>query len=105
VPTPEQLEKQADDLRDLARRARATATSLATHLDAVHATAQDEQVWKGPYPAEVVGQLAAFVADLGAAADGLGADADAWSRRADALDQSAADKRTAQKTAQTTGGG
>ena len=97
MPTPEQLEAQADDLRELARQARLKADALATHLDGLQVAAQDEKLWKGPYPRVVAGDLGTYVAHLTRSADLLRADANAWDGRASTLDADADDLRREQE--------
>lgn len=100
MTSPEELERQADDLRGYARCADDKAHALATHLDRLATTSGDDGVWKGAYPTQAHGQVTGWQSTLGRAADLLVDDAAAWRRRAHDLDEQASHLRAQQKAQQ-----
>lgn len=102
MPTPEELEAQADELRGYSRSARTKAQSLATHIDTLVKTCRDETVWKGPYPKAAATDAKGYQRALGRSADLLGQDADAWETRARRLDEQAEQLRAEQASAKST---
>jgi hypothetical protein len=83
------MKRRAQALREAARKAKAMASPLGTHVDQAVTSATEEGVWHGPYAVESTRSLLRDQKNLRELAADLVVSADSWIREADKLEAAA----------------
>ncbi|GAA1636370.1 hypothetical protein GCM10009744_26790 [Kribbella alba] len=83
------MKKRAQALREAARRAKALAPPLGTHIDKAVTSATADGVWHGPYAIESTRSLMQDQKNLRELAADLVVSADSWIREAEKLEADA----------------